>query len=48
MSRQRTPGCTWRAITHSRVPPPNQSIEASASPTTSHWSRRENNADQKA
>ena len=48
MSRQRTPGCTWRAITHRRVPPPNQSIEASASPTASQGSRRDSRADQNA
>jgi len=36
MSFSRTPGCTWRATTHNRVPPPNQSIEASPSPTTIH------------
>src|SRR2546421_37395 len=40
MSRQRTPGCTCRATTHSRVPPPNQSSDASASPTTSQPPRR--------
>src|SRR5881396_70582 len=36
MSRSRTPGCTCRATTHKRVPPPNQSMEASPSPTTIH------------
>src|SRR3989440_9210010 len=40
MSRQRTPGCTCRATTHSRVPPPNQSSDARASPTTSQPPRR--------
>ena len=48
MSGQRTPGCTWRAITHRRVPPPNQSIEESPSPTTSQGSRRDSRADQNA
>src|SRR3989449_4591770 len=36
MSFTRTPGCTCRATTHNRVPPPNQSMEASPSPTTIH------------
>src|SRR5882724_404574 len=36
MSFSRTPGCTCRATTHNRVPPPNQSMEASPSPTTIH------------
>src|SRR5213594_4105884 len=34
MSDSRTPGCTCRATTHSRVPPPAQSIDARPSPTT--------------
>src|SRR5437867_2221760 len=44
MSLQRTPGWTWRATTHSRVPPPNQSIEASPSPRSSQRQRRPSSA----
>src|SRR6266566_992623 len=40
MSRQRTPGCTCRATTQSRVPPPIQSIEARPKPRSSHPQRR--------
>ena len=36
MSRSRTPGCTCRTTTQSRVPPPIQSIDASPSPRRSH------------
>src|SRR5438132_11471599 len=44
MSRQRTPGWTWRATTHSRVPPPNQSMDASASPRSNQRQRRPSSA----
>src|SRR3989475_7319261 len=36
MSRSRTPGCTCRATTHSRAPPPIQSMEASPRPRSIH------------
>src|SRR3989442_2317650 len=36
MSRSRTPGCTYRAPTHSRSPPPNQSSDARTRPTGAH------------
>src|SRR5881628_4168931 len=40
MSRSRTPGCTCRATTQSRVPPPIQSMDASPRPRSIHPQRR--------